>query len=389
MLKPSRSFNRCLLPLTVVILNLACGQVYGDETDPNEAAAGNSAASHLEQAAKSIVAAVTQKIASPNTSDEEAVQHAQLSFEAIRILGMLGDIDADAQSEKLMDAITAAGRPAVVDALFQVRFTNNLRRWPELEPAERTKLIDGFVARVQKSGMNVDQGKMLIRLATMLGDGEDNSLAIKAVKDLLPTARNSKDATVGRMVATLEGTLRRLELPGKPLELEGALLDGSQFDWASYRGKVVLVDFFASWCGPCREEVPNVLANYETFHDKGFEVVGINLNTNDERSQVDEYMQQTGFNFPTLFSADPEATGWDHPLAKRYGITAIPRAILVDKEGKVVSTSARGDRLRELLGELLGPAGGATSDASSNNRDESVKPASGAEEVEPEPTPLK
>ena len=147
MAKSSRSLFLFLFPL-VVVLNLACEQgVYSDETSPNQPAAGDSAATHLEQAATSIIAAAKETLANADMSDEDAVRRAQLSLEAIRILGMLGDIDADSQSNKLLDAIADAGRPAVAAAVFQARFSNNLRRWPELEPTQRAKIIDGFVAR--------------------------------------------------------------------------------------------------------------------------------------------------------------------------------------------------------------------------------------------------
>ena len=118
-------------------------------------------------------------------------------------------------------------------------------------------------------------------------------------------------------------------LPGKPIEIEGTLLGGSKIDWESYRGKVVLVDFFASFCDPCRAEVPNVLENYRAYHDKGFEVVGVNLDTNPQMCKL--YMDQTGFKFPTIFGDAPNAAGWDLPLARKYGITRIPRVILVDQ----------------------------------------------------------
>jgi len=150
----------------------------------------------------------------------------------------------------------------------------------------------------------------------------------------------------------MQGSARRLNLVGNPIELTGTLIDGSELDWSKYRGKVVLIDFWATWCGPCLQELPNVQANYEKYHDRGFDVVGISLD--DDRGALETFLEEREIPWATIYNDDPATAGWDNPLATYYGVMGIPAVWLVDKEGNVVSLMARGEALGEMLAEMLG-----------------------------------
>ena len=142
---------------------------------------------------------------------------------------------------------------------------------------------------------------------------------------------------------------RHLNLLGNPIELTGTKLDGSDFDWSDYEGKVVLVDFWATWCGPCLAEAPNVKKNYDKYHDRGFEVVAISLDT--KKSALEKYIQTKEVPWVNLFEA---GKGWKHPMAVKYGVSAIPTVFLVNRDGNVVSLRARGAELGKQLKKLLG-----------------------------------
>jgi thiol-disulfide isomerase/thioredoxin len=165
----------------------------------------------------------------------------------------------------------------------------------------------------------------------------------------MPYLENSADPRLRASAAASAGVLRRLSLPGKPMEIEGMLLSGDAFDPATLAGKVVLVDFWATWCGPCVAEIPNVLALHEKYRDRGFEVVGVSLD--DDLEALEAFVADRQLPWPIIVDKGPGDES--ALLATRYGISGIPTMILVGRNGDVISIDARGRRLAALLDELF------------------------------------
>jgi thiol-disulfide isomerase/thioredoxin len=303
------------------------------------------------------------KIIAMQATDQQAVDAIEWKIESLRIRGMLGDADADAQTEKFLDSLSNDTRPAVAEAVEKIRdyrremqfvekWRGQLRTLPLLPPAQRAAVIDELVDEVKSDDVFANQVVVLVQFCDLLADSDDAAPVKRATDELLPLFRASDDPGIVERLPRLEGITRRLNLPGNRFELSGELLDGSMIDWDAYRGKVVLIDYWATWCQPCLAEVPNVVENYRKYHSKGFDVVGISLD--DDKSQVEQYLREANIPWATMFHTGSEESGWSHPMAIKYGVIGIPRAILVDQQGNVVNMNARGRNLSAELQRLLG-----------------------------------
>ncbi len=150
---------------------------------------------------------------------------------------------------------------------------------------------------------------------------------------------------VKQMLAALE--LRHPGMMYKDLTMDD--LNGTQVklsQWAG-KGQYVLVDFWASWCGPCRQEMPNVVEAYKRYHDKGLEIIGVSFDSN--KLQWSAAVEKLGMTWPQM----SDLKGWKSAAAAAYGIRSIPANILLDPQGKIIAVDLRGEKLQSVLAEKI------------------------------------
>jgi peroxiredoxin len=142
-------------------------------------------------------------------------------------------------------------------------------------------------------------------------------------------------------------TMRLTKIGALAPEIELPSPDGPAVKLSSLRGKVVLIDFWASWCGPCRRENPNVVKMYQRFKDKGFEIYGVSLDR--ARENWLDAIEKDGLSWIHV----SDIKFWQCEAAKTYGVTTIPYTVLLDREGKIIAKGLRGEKLEKKIEEML------------------------------------
>lgn len=135
----------------------------------------------------------------------------------------------------------------------------------------------------------------------------------------------------------------RIAIGGEPIAIQGKDLNGRTISLEQYKGKVVLIDFWATWCPPCRAEIPNVAEVYKKYKDRGFEVIGVSLDR--EVGKLESYVKKNGINWPQIY----DGVDKKYPIARAYRVASIPYTVLIGRDGKIVAVRLRAHNLEESV----------------------------------------
>ncbi len=261
----------------------------------------------------------------------------------------------------------------LLDAAINLGLTNTLTRLEELEKA---RLADPNLPVDDRIGITLTAATRAAELLAGSDEAKAKANLEVTVRDLIKQfpqrpepyqvllglvgddSSEKSRATLQSLVGTnvppevresAQQILKRLEFMGKPLELKFTSVDGKEIDLATYKGKVVLVDFWATWCRPCIRALPGVKKAYAELQSKGFEILGISFD--EEKGDLTSFVEKEKMTWPQYF----DGKGWENVLGARFGIASIPAMWLVDRQGVVRDLNA-GEDLYEKVSSLLNEA---------------------------------
>lgn len=257
--------------------------------------------------------------------------------------------DADKPAAEPSKAVTEL--KSLVD---KVRAKLGAGKNKEADMADELKEFDTLLAS-HKDEKTDDVAQILMMKAMLylqvFENDEKGTELLQQMKKDFPETKQGKnvDSMLENMKAQAEAKkINRALVEGSKFpDFEEKDLDGKALSIANYKGKVVLIDFWATWCGPCVGELPNVLKAYEKFHGQGFEIIGVSLDS--DEGKLKSFIADKKMTWQQFF----DGKGWGNKLAAKYGIQSIPATYLLDGEGKIIGKGMRGEALAEAVEKAL------------------------------------
>ena len=294
------------------------------------------------------------KILAGKPDEQQAATGVYLKVLGLSMLSRLDDTDAGKRLKSFPDSLTKAGMPKRArDARFFI-LQDRFDYAAGADSAELESLVDDIAGLLGQKPFDPSEFQLAMQTAQMLETTRQNSLAAKAYTAFGKTLSESQLKEIAEMGSMMKGAARRLQLVGHKMPLEGATIDGKPLDWSKYKGKTVLVAFWATWCMPCLQEIPNIRKNYDLYHDRGFDVIHISID--EDIDDLRKFLAKNELPWTVLADNLPDDGKKSEPMNVRYGVFGVPTLILVGADGNVVSLSAGGLELGAQLAKTLGPA---------------------------------
>ena len=263
-----------------------------------------------------IYESIEEAIATLDAGIQQHPDNAHLSDVYLVLVSLYMKVEREKDAEKLITRFKEILKPENIRDHFVLGDMFEIMNRDE-------EMLQLFTKLEEQSPENRSVFRKLAEIHERLGNAElANEYRIKADPAL---------ALIGKTVPDFSA----MDLEGNPISLE------------QYHGKVVLLDFWAVWCAPCISEIPNVIKVYDTYKDEGFDIIGISLDTDEDRLR--NYLKENDIPWRQVFSGK----GWQSPVSRQYGIRAIPAPWLIARDGTLISHHARGRALKELVADAL------------------------------------